>query len=256
MNPILEFQQDCFQKYLNDIRKDVPEIPTPYLFPDGNPILPVLPVATVQNGIMVIGAFPSARFERRNGKLIPIGNNLSPFGTEKYFDGQQVRVQASREALDNYYFVPLNIKPDNIWLTDLVKIYLYPEKHIKNCEEFSEVPIVNTHKLFEKVAKASLKWMEREIELCNPKLIITLGEVPARVISGKNKIASKELLDGRIREQLINNRNFYIAHLAHPEIRRLNKEWDSLTTNAIQRLVEEMTTKQIADNKISQNAKL
>lgn len=241
MNPILAFQQECYTKYLDDIRQRVPEIPTPYLFPDGNPVLPVLPVETVQNGIMIIGAFPSARFERRNGYLIPIGNNLSPFGTEKYFDGQQIREQASRVALEKDYFTPLNIASDQIWLTDLVKVYLFPEKHIKNCNLiYSDKQFVNTHKLFEKIAKASLNWIEKEIELCNPTLIITLGEVSARVISSDDKTDSKILLDGCIRKLNLIRKEFLVAHLAHPEIRRLNKNWDILTSNAIAKLSVEM----------------
>jgi hypothetical protein len=77
---ILQFQKDCFANYLKDIQKQIPAFPNPYVYPDGNPIRPVIPTQTTQNSIMLIGAFPSARFERRNGLLIPSGDNLSPFG--------------------------------------------------------------------------------------------------------------------------------------------------------------------------------
>ena len=99
-NDILKFQQECFKHYLNDIREKIIEFPEKYLFPDGNPILPILPVKTEKKKIMFVGAFPSARFENRNGLLIPTANNLSPFGKEEYFDGQQIRKQASREVLE------------------------------------------------------------------------------------------------------------------------------------------------------------
>lgn len=234
MQDILKFQKNCFINYLNDIRKLVPEIPNPYIFPDGNLIQPVLPVKTKQNSIMFIGAFPSARFERRNKVLIPVGNNLSPFGQEEYFDGSIIRIQASRDSLDKYYFPQLNIDLNNIWLTDLVKVYLYPDKHIKNCELVApSIEFVNTHKLFSKIALASLDWMKREISLCNPKLIITFGEIPARVISGENKTTSIELLNGKVKS-LVLDKEYKIVHLAHPEIRRVNKKWDSLTKEAIE----------------------
>lgn len=132
-NEILRFQKECFANYVEDIRKAVPETPEPYVYPDGNPIRPIIPVKTIQNSIMLIGAFPSARFERRNKVLIPIGDNLSPFGHEEYFDGAEVRTQASRDSLDKNYFSQLNIDSNNLWITDLVKIYLFPDKHIKNC---------------------------------------------------------------------------------------------------------------------------
>jgi hypothetical protein len=238
ISEILIFQKDCFFHYIKDIRKLVPEIPNPYIFPDGNPIRPVIPVKTAQNSIMIIGAFPSARFESRTSEqgkkvLIPVANNLSPFGQEEYFDGSVVRTQASRESLDRYYFNQLNIDVNDIWLTDLVKVYLYPDKHINNCELIApNIKFVNTHKHFEKIAKASMAWMKKEIIICNPKLIITLGEVPARVIAVDKKTQSSELLNGDIRTLTL-DKQYKIAHLAHPEIRRINKNWDNLTKGAI-----------------------
>jgi hypothetical protein len=239
---VLKFQKDCFVNYIADIRNEVPAIPNPYIYPDGNPIRPVIPVKTCQNSIMLVGAFPSARFERRgeNRRLIPTGNNLSPFGHEKYFDGEKVRTQPSRDSLDENYFSQLGIDPDKIWITDIVKIYLYPEKHIKNCKEIApQIKFVNTHKLFPKIAKASRECMKKEIKVCNPKLIITLGEVAARTISDDKKTSNKILLNGEVR-QIKLDKTYKIAHLGHPEIRRRNKEWDSITEKAIKRLSYEI----------------
>lgn len=239
---VLQFQKDCFKNYLNDIRKTVSEIPNPYIYPDGNPVRPVIPTKTAQNSIMLIGAFPSARFEKRNKVLIPVGDNLSPFGHEEYFDGSTVRTQASRDSLDKIYFPQLNISSDKIWITDIVKVYLFPEKHIKNCKVISpSITFVNTHDLFKKIAAASMGWMQQEISICNPKLIITLGEVAARIISGDTKTSIKTLLNGEVRQLQLDKR-YNIAHLGHPEIRRINKEWDSLTEQAIQKLSKFITT--------------
>jgi hypothetical protein len=239
-NPITKFQKECYQKYLLDIQKQISEFPNPYLYPDGKPIRPVLPVKTTQNNIMLFGAFPSARFERRDGMLIPVADNLSPFGHEEYFDGQQIRTQASRDSLDKNYFPQLSINPDKIWITDLVKVYLMPQKHLKNCKEISpNIKFVDTHKMFPKIAEESMRWMEKEIKICDPKLIITLGEVPARVISGEKKTKNKELLNGEIRTVSL-EKEYKIAHLAHPEIRRINKDWDDFTGMAVKKLGEEI----------------
>lgn len=233
---VLQFQKDCFKNYLDDIRQKVPEIPNPYIYPDGNPVRPIIPTKTVQNSIMLIGAFPSARFEKRNKVLIPVGDNLSPFGQEEYFDGSTVRTQASRDSLDETYFPQLNIDPDKIWITDIVKVYLYPEKHIKNCKVISpHISFVNTHDLFKNIAAASMDWMKKEISVCNPKLIVTLGEVAARTISGDSKTEIKTLLNGEVRP-ITFDREYKIAHLGHPEIRRINKEWNDLTVQAIMTL--------------------
>lgn len=76
-NRVLKFQKDCYANYLADILRCVESIPDPYVYPDENPIRPVLPKKTTQDTIMLIEAFPSARFEKRNGKLIPMGDKLS-----------------------------------------------------------------------------------------------------------------------------------------------------------------------------------
>lgn len=69
----------------------MPQLPNPYIYPDGNPIRPVIPTKTQQNSIMIFSAFPSAKFERREKLLIPVGDNLSPFGPEEYFVGSEIR---------------------------------------------------------------------------------------------------------------------------------------------------------------------
>lgn len=205
---------------------------------------PVLPIVDEPKEIMLIGAFPSARFETRNGKLIPVGDNLSPFGKEKYFDGQQIRSQTSRDILDEHYFSVLQLDPNELWITDLVKVYLFPEKHIKNCREINrDISYTNTHKLFLAMAKAkaSRLWIEQEIYLCQPRIIITLGEVAARVISGDFKTNNQILLNGQLRPISLDGFDSYIAHLGHPEIwRRDTNDWRTRTEKAIQRLATQL----------------
>lgn len=233
---ILEFQKNCYNNYLNSlIEKEL--VPKQYLFPFGNPIRPVMPTKTSINGIMLIGAFPSARFEVVDKMLIPCANNLSPFGEEEYFDGMQIRVQESRRSLNENYFYKLHINPDKIWLTDIVKVYLYPEKHIKNCLKINPtINYVNTHKNFYKIALVSMNYLVEEINICSPKLIITLGEVPARVLTSDKKTKNDELLNGSVTSKNIEGKYYNISHLAHPEIYRINKEWKNKTDNALNRL--------------------
>lgn len=239
---IRDLFRDCFQNYLQFVRTKVPEFPKRYVYPDGNPVRPVLPIIDEPKEIMLIGAFPSARFETRNGKLIPVGDNLSSFGKEKYFDGQQIRSQASRDILDEHYFPILQLDPNELWITDLVKVYLFPEKHIKNCREINpDILYTNTHKLFPAIAKASRLWIEREIYLCQPKIIITLGEVVTRVISGDLKTNNQDLLDGRLRPFSLGEFHSHVAHLGHPEIwRRDTNGWRATTEKAIRLLAMEL----------------
>lgn len=216
---ILDFNRRCYSDYVKDMAKKVSGFPENYLFPYGNPVQPVLSISSCEKMIMLIGAFPSARFEIRNKKLIPAANNLAPFAREEYFDGYGFRKQASREILDKHYFSLLKKAPEDFWITDLVKVYLFPDDHFINCKEVdSKIQYVNTHQMFKRLANASLDCLHEEIKLCNPKIIITLGEVCARTISNDSLTPVKELLDGTIRP--LRNFDIGIAHLGHPEIYR------------------------------------
>lgn len=242
-DPILKFFRDCSEQYLGDIRAAVKGFPKEYVYPTGNPIRPVLPVETTTNSVMLIGAFPSARFHYIQGKLVPVADNLAPFAKEVYFDGRAIRKQASRESLEQNYFgkEQLDLRFEDMWVTDLVKVYLFPQKHIKNCDVVApKVKFVNTHSAFEKIAVASVFWMLREIKLASPKLIITLGEVPARVLQNDLDTKTKDLLSGLQAHPLPLDKEYPVAHLAHPEIRRINKGWDEYTVERIRILRRQM----------------
>ncbi|MDP2208765.1 MAG: uracil-DNA glycosylase family protein [Bacteroidota bacterium] len=129
------------------------------------------------------------------------------------------------------YFPQLGIERSDLWITDIVKVYLYPEKHLKN---FPSSGFVDTHTLFPQIAEASRDWFIRELQVCNPKLIITLGEVAARVVA-----QTKPVLDGVIRDLAYGN-GHKVVHLAHPEIRRRNKEWDRRTSIHLSKLAKQI----------------
>jgi len=242
MDKVAQFKRECHSNYLSDLRKAIPSFPRRYVYPDGNPIRPVLPVQKSTQKIMIVGAFPSARFERREGKLIPVADNLSPFGPEEYFDGREVRIQESAAALRRGYLDPLGLDAEDLWITDIVKVYLYPKKHIVNCRAlFPSKRFLDTHRLFPKLAQASRPWLIREIQACNPRLVITLGEVCARVIAVDQKSGSRKMLDGHLHE-FIGDRRIKVIHLAHPEIRRRNTSWDERTRVQIDGLTDIMSS--------------
>ncbi|MAT39014.1 MAG: hypothetical protein CL946_05355 [Ectothiorhodospiraceae bacterium] len=66
--PTLKFFFECSERYIDDTRAQIPELPEKYVYPTGNPTRPVLPVETVTGGVMLIGAFPSTRFHCLQGK--------------------------------------------------------------------------------------------------------------------------------------------------------------------------------------------
>lgn len=241
-NPILRFFRDCHKNYLATLRELVPQFPPDYRYPSGNPVQPVLPISDSPKNIMLIGAFPSARFEMRDDQLIPVADNLSPFASETYFDGRGIRAQASREILDRHYFPQLGLEPAKLWITDLVKVYLFPKDHIENCSAINpEISYTNTHTLFPQLAEVSYVWLEKEIELCRPQVIITLGEVVARIISQDKVMPNKQLLNGELHPKTIGTVETQIAHLGHPEIWRRNANgWRAHTEQAIHNLATQL----------------
>ena len=57
---VLKYQQECFREYGKDVG-----LPRKYTYPDGNPIRPLPPYYVSTRGLMIVGAYPSARFEFR-----------------------------------------------------------------------------------------------------------------------------------------------------------------------------------------------
>lgn len=194
---ILAYQQKCYREYSESI-----ELPGPYTFPDGNPIRPLPPIQTVMGGLMIVGAYPSARFESRPSRrkpgqyrLVPVANNLQPFGYEQYFDGVRVRTLESADGLNKYLLNSLSLSIDKCWVTDLVKVFLYKPEHAESIADVHpefQVPVNRNQ--FKELAEKSLRWLQDEVQLCKPNLIVTLGEEVAQVISGEKGAIADDLL--------------------------------------------------------------
>jgi hypothetical protein len=132
---VLKYQQKCYREYANSV--GLPEL---YTYLDGNPIRPLPPIQVATNGLMIVGAYPSARFESRPSRsqpnryrLVPVADNLQPFGSEQYFDGTRVRTLESADGLRKYLLDGLGLLPDQCWITDLVKVFLYKPEHTGSC---------------------------------------------------------------------------------------------------------------------------
>ena len=224
---ILEFQQRCHEKYAASVG-----LPANYSYPTGNPIRPVVPVQTKPGGLMVIGAYPSARFETRlspksnHRRLIPIADNLQPFGEEVYFDGTRVRRLESAAGLREYLLKPLGLSLEGCWITDLVKVFLFKTEHRDSCAD--AVPGFATPVLrpeFMDLGRKSLRWVQEECEICKPAVIVTLGEEVARVVTGSALPAGQLLIAEPVHPELFGGRTTFLC--PHPDICRRSEKWRS-----------------------------
>jgi uracil-DNA glycosylase len=220
------YQQKCHREYADSVG-----LPRPYTYPDGNPIRPLPPVQITTGELMIVGAYPSARFEARQSdttkrwRLVPVADNLQPFAEEQYFDGQQVRTLVSGDGLRTYLLEPLGMEVKNCWITDLVKVFLYKKDHVGSCGDVCpnfQVPMLRQQFLV--LAKASLKWLKEECELCKPKLVVTLGQEVAQAVSGEMTAKADDLLNRPVcRPESIGG--WPTLFLPHPDSCRRMEKW-------------------------------
>ena len=217
---IQEYQKHCFQNYKKDIG-----YPENYTYLYGNPINVQVPIETAINKFMIVGAYPSAKFFTINKILdTPVADNDSPFSNESYFDGSRVRTIPSGKELNEVILNQIGIKREECWITDLVKVFLFKEGHIERYKKLNKNNITENRNRFYEYAQKSIDWLEQEIEIANPKLIILLGiEVTKNIFQVSDKIA-KKYLNGELKKKVIKGFERNFVCLPHPGI--LMKDFD------------------------------
>jgi uracil-DNA glycosylase len=214
MNSIQKYQQDCFKNYKYSI--DYPESNT-YLF--GNPINVLVPIETAINKIMIIGAYPSAKFFTINGITdVPLVDNDSPFSNELYFDGSRVRCIPSGKELNEIILKKTGVLRKDCWITDLVKVFLFKEGHVRKYNELMNHKVISNRSLFMNYALKSISWIEREIQLCNPFVIILLGIEVVKTIFQISDSGAIGFLDGKRKTKDIQGKLRNFICLPHPGI--------------------------------------
>ena len=216
MNRIRDFQKRLFAAYKNDL-----SLPSTYEYIYGNPVQPVVPLDTSQGGVCIIGAYPSARFATIGAERdVPVGDNCGPFSTERYFDGTRVRTVNSGEELEQAYLTPLGLRRSQCWVTNLVRVFLFKKGHIAKYRRLGcEWPERETRSQFEEYALQGMHWLEEELALARPCLVITLGTEVAgilRQVKGSQK--RNTLLGGEVRPLELGGKAYQVVHLAHPGI--------------------------------------
>lgn len=164
---------------------------------------------------------PSARFETIGGENdVPVADNLGPFEPERYFDGARVREQASAAELKTFYLDPLGIDRRDCWVTDVVKVFLFKDGHREKYDRLGVTPPRGyARERFEEIALKSIPWIERELDVAEPKLVITLGAEIAGLLRGVSSPPKRNALLGPVPTPLqFGNLEVPCVHLAHPGI--------------------------------------
>lgn len=229
---IKEYQKDCFKNYKSSIGYS-----SEYKYLFGNPINVLVPIETEVNKFMIVGAYPSAKFFTIEGvSNTPVSDNDSPFSNESYFDGSSVRSIPSGKELNEVILENIGITRSDCWITDLVKVFLFKQGHIDRYEKLTESVFSENRSRFDEYAKKSICWLEKEIEIAKPKLIILLGlEVIKSVFEVSDTIA-KNFIDGEVKNKIVNDINRKFVCLPHPGIlmRKFDRNpWPEMFRNEI-----------------------
>jgi uracil-DNA glycosylase len=187
----------------------------------GTPLCPVVPLDVATGGLFILGAYPSARFCVVDGiSDVPVADNLGPFESERWFDGSRVREQPSARELRDYFLSPLAIERSSCWITDLVKVFLFKPGHVERYQQLRvDPPAGYVRERFIELARLSIPWIERELTLARPRLLITLGAEVAGVLRGVDSTAAQtRLLEPLVSELTLGSTTVPAIHCAHPGI--------------------------------------
>jgi uracil-DNA glycosylase len=196
----------------------------PYNYLYGNPIKVHVPIDITIGGLMIVGAYPTAHFhtlKAPNGKLItkvPIGDHLYPFSNEMYFDGSGIDRVKSGKEIEEYFLKHLGISRDKCWITDLVKVFLFKQGHIDRYNKLGYTNFKANRDEFLNLAKLSLPYLYKEVELAKPKVVICLGAEVNAVIHEKSVKEATQLITKNPIFKTINGESIPFFACPHPGI--------------------------------------
>jgi uracil-DNA glycosylase len=226
-----------------------PFYPTPDLPPfyyGKRPCLPVVPTNLATNKIMIIGEYPNGRYGKAKkinsagaDNLVPLDSINEPFEGGRYFDGYSVRDYPTFDSLDQNYLTPLglNVRKD-VWLTNINKCFLMSDKNIMSYKNVGwmqptdPIPAATIDDYYAIASVCVARHLPRELDLCQPKLIIALGGKAYHMLHSSNDFKTPAVDDHfneLIGKVLLANdtsnpkdkrndtfRKFNVVHLNHP----------------------------------------
>lgn len=236
------YRIDCWNKYKKNIG-----IPEDYCYINGNPVKVQVPLDTTTGGLMIIGAYPTAHFNTiGNERDVPVGDHLYPFSNEKYFDGSYVREVESSREIDELFLKPLgNIPREKCWITDLVKIFLFKPGHVKKYQRLGCKGNLITRDRFMDLAKKSVQYIQKEIDLCEPKVILSLGaEVNSVLLNKSITVITDEMVLSSENLYNVNGKKYFYFSCPHPGILmrggEKSEKWKRILNNILINVKEKL----------------
>ncbi len=214
MLAIQNFQQRLYARYKNSLT-----LPPTYNYIHGNPVQTAVPLHTTRRSVCIIAPSPPARLAAIGSEQdVPVADDDSPCIPVPYFDGRRVRSLSSK--LVEYYLAPLGLECRQCWLTYLVRLFLFKDEHLARYRRLGCLwPERETRSQFETLARQGWSWLEEELALARPRLVITLGAEVAGVLQDVRGLeASRALLGGQVQDLWLGETVYPVIHLAGPEL--------------------------------------
>lgn len=236
---ISNYQKSCWSSYKNQLG-----ILETYTYLYGNPVKVHVPLDTAYGGIMIIGAYPTAHFNTISSERdVPVGDHLYPFSSEKYFDGSTVRDVCSGRELEDLFLKPLQISRSQAWITDLVKVFLFKEGHAEKYKHLGFKGNLHTRNQFMDFAKKSISFIEQEIEICKPKVILGLGAEVNAVMLNKSVSIVTTIMEHNPKQEINIDKQAYTYYACpHPGIlmreSAISNKWNTVLTRIINEVSE------------------
>lgn len=194
---------------------------------------------TVTNGLMIIGAYPTAHFNViGRHRDVPVGDHLYPFSNEVYFDGSSVNTVKSGKEIEGYFLTKLDYSREKCWITDLVKVFLFKQGHIDKYEALGFKGHKESRSQFRTLGEKSKIYIDEEIMLAEPKIILGLGTEVNSIMLG---VSEKQAIDLMGKAQklgyFVNERLYCYMPVPHPGILMRNTKgsakWKKILDKAI-----------------------
>ena len=216
MLAIQNFQQRLYTRY----KQSLSCLPPTYNYLYGNPVQPLVPLNTESREVCIVGGAPPARVGAIGTEYdVPIGDSCGPFSPEPYFDGRRMRRSTALSLLEKIYLAPLGLQREQCWLTYLVRVFLFRDDHLAKYRRLGcSWPEHETYGRFEHLARQGLFWLEEELALVRPRLVITLGFEVAQALQTVPGLPPDEpLLGDQLQDLWLGETVYPVIHLADPE---------------------------------------
>ena len=163
------------------------------------PCLPVVPTYLTKGRAMIVGEYPNCRFATilnsktgQQEELVPIADINEPFEGGRYFNGRQIQLYPTGKSLLENYFLPLGLDWETgVWLTNAVKCFLLKKEHIELYRRLGWMKpetSASYDAYFKAAAVCVQSHLARELAICQPKLVIGLGERVYRLMHGSDDL--------------------------------------------------------------------